>query len=99
MSTPQSEIEKHLETLKRKIKNTVFVYEEDREALTFFIGVGERMTEENISKILNTTKLGKGHNFSDSTDYDLYLHHWKIGKKELLLLAHSILNELGGGGR
>jgi secreted Zn-dependent insulinase-like peptidase len=45
---------------------------------------------DELTNVLKTTKLGKGHNFCNGTDYDLFLKDWKVRKEEITLLAHSI---------
>lgn len=66
------------------------------QALQFFLDLAERIGDgEKITEILCTTKLGKGHNFSNSTDFDLFLKDWRIDNKEIALLAQAITHYLG----
>ena len=49
---------------------------------------------EELEEILKNAKLGKGHNFSNFTNYDLYLKDWRIGKVTIKLLVQAILDAL-----
>jgi hypothetical protein len=50
--------------------------------------------KDELVKVIETTKLGIGHHFSNSTDYDLFIKDWRIKKEEINLLAQSIIDHL-----
>jgi hypothetical protein len=54
----------------------------------------ERVSVEKLTSLIATTKLGVGHKFSDSSDYDLYLKDWRIQEKTIKLLAEQIVTYL-----
>jgi hypothetical protein len=54
----------------------------------------ERVSEDKLTSLIATTKLGVGHRFSDSSDYDLYLKDWRIQEKTIKLLTQSIVTYL-----
>ena len=85
-------------TVRDEIANLLIPYMRDSERfaiadqiLQIFKGV---VDEGEIVNLLATTKLGTGHNFADSTDFDLHLKDWRIGKREIMILAHAIRQSL-----